>query len=230
LVSWLEVWLARSRNKAINKKENLMRFISILICTGLLVVPGFAQNGASPDYTLTFDGVEYPLALGVETKIKLKSGAELPVTLNKKAIGLFATGDLSFEYPGQYTVASSVVDLGITQHTVITALGTVILVQNYADGLPAGLLNAMFEEMVDEPKAMGLPIERSNISRAISNGGILKGVRAAYKGADDDVKIDIATATSGGIGFLILTMNDQTTSPEEADMIEKFWKSVALKK
>jgi hypothetical protein len=206
-----------------------MRFISILICTCVLVFPSFAQDKANADYVLTFDGVDYPLALNSETKIKLKSGAEVPVTLKKNAFGKFATGDLSFEFPGQYTVASSVVDTGITQHTVITALGTVILVQNYEDGLPSGLLDAMFDEMVDEPKAMGLPIERTDIDRSISNGGVLKGVRAAYKGPDDNVKIDITTATSSGVGFLILTMNDQTTSPEEAEMIEQFWKSVALK-
>lgn len=207
-----------------------MRFILILICKCLLIFPSFAQNGINADYVLTLDGVDYPLALGSETKIKLKSGAEIPVSLKKNEFGKFATGDLSFEFPGQYTVASTAIDVGITQHIIVTALGTVMLVQNYEDGLPAGLLDLMYAQMVEEPKAMGLDIEKTDIERSIANNKTLEGVRAQYRGAGDNVTIDITTASSGPTGYLILTMNDQSTSPEEAQMIEQFWKSVTLKK
>jgi hypothetical protein len=206
-----------------------MRLRFALTC---LIVSGLAcqaQSQSSANYILTIEGVEHEIALDQETKIKLKSGREVQIALKKRALGNFATGDLSFDYPGQYSVASTVVDTGITQHIVVTALGTVMLVQNYQDGLPAGLLDLMYTQMVEEPKAMGLDIEKTELSRAISNKTELKGVRAKYRGGGDNVTIDIATAEVGTTGFLILTMNDESTSPDEKQMIEQFWQSVTLK-
>jgi hypothetical protein len=206
-----------------------MRFLYVLPFLVLSILPCQAQSQSSANYILTIDGVEHEIALEQETKIKLKSGVEVPVVLKKRALGVFATGDLSFEFPGQYSVASTVVDEGITQHIIVTALGTVMLVQNYEDGLPAGLLDLMYAQMVEEPKAMGLDIEKTDLTRSIANKAVLEGVRAKYKGADDNVTIDIATAKAGKNGFLILTMNDESTSPDEKPMIEQFWQSVSLK-
>ncbi len=206
-----------------------MRFFSILFCIFLFVIPSHAETNADADYVLTIDGVDYPFALGTETKIKLKSGAEVPVTLKKNAFGKFATGDLSFEFPGQFSVASSKIDDDITQHIVVTATGTLMLVQNYKGGIPSGLLDVMFDEMVEEPKAMGLDIERTDITRKIADQAELEGVRAHYKGGGDDVTIDIVLAEAGDDGFMILTMYDELSEPNEKPIIERFWGSVAVK-
>ena len=206
-----------------------MRFFSILLCTMLFVSQVHAETNANADYVLTIDGIDYPLALGAEAKIKLKSGVEIPVSLKKNEFGKFTTGGLSFEFPGEYTVASSKIDDDITQHIVVTATGTLMLVQNYDGGIPFGLTEAMFAEMVAEPKAMGLNIERTDITRKIANNKELSGVRAHYKGNGDDVTIDILLAPAGETGYLVLTMYDEMSEPNEKPIIERFWGSVALK-
>jgi hypothetical protein len=206
-----------------------MRFKAIIFCCCFWVCPVLAEDGSNENYVLTIDGIDYPLALGAESTVKLKSGTEVPVTLKKNAFGRFATGGLSFEFPGQYTVASTVIDEDITQHIVVTGIGTMMLVQNYQGGIPSGLLDVMFDEMVEEPKAMGLNIERTDIIRTISGQAELKGVRAHYKGKGDDVTIDIVLAEAGDDGFMILTMSDALSEPDERPIIERFWESVALK-
>jgi hypothetical protein len=203
---------------------------SVLSVIGVVFLSNvcWAQTSSSPDYVLTLEGVEHELTLDQDGTIKLKSGAEIPVKLSKRPFSRFKTGKLSFEYSGKYSVASTPVDDNTTQHIVVTALGTVILVQNYQNALPGGLLDIMFDKMVEEPKAMGLAIEKTELNRTIANSGVLKGVRAYYKGGDDDVTIDIAVTESGSGGFLVLTMNDKYTAPEETQMIEKFWQSLTL--
>jgi hypothetical protein len=206
-----------------------MRFMAIIMCCCFWVYPVLAEAGSNEDYVLTIDGIDYPLALGTQSTVKLKSGAEVPVTLKKNAFGRFVTGDLSFEFPGQYTVASTVIDEDITQHIVVTAIGTMMLVQNYKGGIPDGLLDVMFDEMVEEPKAMGLSIDRTDITRKIAGQAELKGVRAHYKGNGDDVTIDMVLAEANEDGFMILTMSDALSEPNERPIIERFWESVAVK-
>jgi hypothetical protein len=206
-----------------------MRFISMLFCFWFSILAAYAEGGANADFVLTIDGVDYPLALGTQSTIKLKSGAEVPVSLKKNEFGKFITGDLSFEFPGQYTVASSDIDENIKQHIVVTAIGTMMLVQDYNGGIPPGLIEAMYAEMVEEPKALGLKIERTEIKRAIAGGKELEGVRAHYKGNGDDVTIDIIVTQAGENGFMILTMYDDLSDPDEKPIIERFWQSVTLK-
>ena len=136
---------------------------------------------------------------------------------------------MSFEFPGQYSVATTQVDETTTQHIIVTASGTMMLVQQYSGSIPDQMLEVMFDTMVEEPKALGYEIEKTDLNRAISNQGVLNGVRAHYKGGDDDVTIDITSTTTKDGGFLILTMIDEASSQDEIPIIEGFWKSVTLK-
>jgi hypothetical protein len=205
-----------------------MRVILAFLTFLFLHAAALAQQAAGADYVLTLDGVDHALALDSAVTIKLKSGQEVPVLLKKREFGRFATGDLSFEYPGAYSVASTPVDNDTTQHIVVTGLGTVMLVQHYEDRIPFGILNLMFEKMVEEPKALGLKIERTDLHRPIANGKIVDGVRAFYKGDDDEVSIDIITAKASNGGFLVLTLHDNNTAPNEKQMIERFWQSLSI--
>jgi hypothetical protein len=189
-----------------------------------------AQQAAGSDYVLTLDGVEHALTLDTAVTVKLKSGQEVPIILKKREFGRFAKGDLSFEFPGTYSVASTPVDDDITQHIVVTGLGTMMLVQHYEKNIPSGILTLMFDEMVEEPKALGLKIDRTDLHRTIANGQIVDGVKAFYRGKDDEVSIEIVTAKASKGGFLILTMHDNFTAPEEKQMIERFWQSLNIQK
>jgi hypothetical protein len=189
-----------------------------------------AQQTAGADYILVIDGTEQELSLNSQAKIKLKSGQEIAVMLKRREFGRFTTGDLSFEYPGTLTVATSPIDDDTTQHLVATATGTIMLVQNHKKAFTTALLEDVYSRMVEEPKALGYTIERTELRRTIANNQVLEGVRAHYKGGDDDVTIDITMTQVGPGSFLVLTMHDKYTTPEEGEMVERFWKSLTLKK
>jgi CRP-like cAMP-binding protein len=101
----------------------MMRFVLATIWFVIWSATGWAQSSSSPDYVLTLDGVEHELSLDQDSTIKLKSGAEIPVKLSRREFSRFKTGELSFEYSGKYSVASTQVDDNTTQHIVVTALG-----------------------------------------------------------------------------------------------------------
>ena len=207
-----------------------MKILSAIWCLLFFASGAAAQQVPGADYVLSIDGVEHELALGQSVKIKLKTGQDVPVVLRKREFGRFSAGNLAFEYPGAYTVASTPVDVGITQHIVVTGLGTMMMVQHYESDIPSTLLDLLFDKMVEEPKALGLKIERTNLSRSISNNQVLEGVRATYKGGDDDVTVDITTTQTDQGGYMVMTMHDAYTSPEEKQIIERFWQSLSLKK
>lgn len=206
-----------------------MRFIGLIIFLFLSATSCFAQSSAGPDFVLTIDGTEHLLTLDQPKSVTLKTGVEVPVILSKREFGRFTIGNLSFEYPGKYSVATSPIDDTTSQHIVVTTFGTIMLVQSYQDELPSGLLDIMFDRMVEDEKAAGIPIERSDLTRKIANGKVLNGVRAHFKGGDDDVTIDITLTPSGKGGYLILTLHDDYTTPEEKPMIERFWETLTLK-
>jgi hypothetical protein len=202
---------------------NVILFLLFFSCTAL------AQQTAGADYILVIDGVEQELALGTEAKIKLKSGQEIPLLLKRREFGRFTTGDLSFEFPGTLTVATSPIDSASTQHLVATATGTIMLVQNHKEAFSSALLDDVYNRMIEEPKALGIAIQKTELRRTIANGQVLEGVRGKYKGREDDVTIDITFTPVGSSSYLVLTMHDKYTSPEEAEIVERFWKSLTLK-
>jgi hypothetical protein len=205
-----------------------MKLIGMMFGVWLFASNAHAQQVHGTDYVLTIDGVDYQLALDEGRKVKLKTGEDVSVLLKKQAFGKFSVGELSFEFPGTLSVASTKVDDDITQHIVISGSGTMMLVQHYTDGVPATLLDLMFDKMVEEPKALGLKIERTPLSRSISNGERLEGTRAHYRGGDDNVTIDIAIKQTAKGGYMVMTMHDDDTSPDEKPMIERFWQSLKL--
>lgn len=207
-----------------------MKFFTAVVWLWCLCTCSFAQQLQGADYVLTIDGIDYDVALEQAKNVKLKSGLEVPILLKKREYGRFTAGGLSFEFPGTYSVASSPVDEETTQHIVVTGLGTMMLVQHYQNTVPTGLLDVMFDKMVEEPKALGLKIDRSNLSRTIANNQILEGTRAYYKGGDDDVTIDITITQTDQGGYMVMTMHDNYTSPDEKKIIERFWQSLVLKK
>jgi hypothetical protein len=207
-----------------------MRILSTLAIFLCWISLTMAQQTAGSDYILVIDGIEQELALGTETKVKLKSGAEVPVLLKRREFGRFTSGDLSFEFPGKLTVATSPVDDNSTQHLVATATGTIMLVQIHKKAFSTALLDDVYNRMMEEPKALGIPIEKTELRRTIANNQVLEGVRGKYKGGDDDVTIDITLTQVGSGSFLVLTMHDKYTTPEEGEMVERFWKSLTLKK
>jgi hypothetical protein len=205
-----------------------MRRAVLALMTIVAASAALAQTKPSENYVIDIEGVAHELALGQEKRIKLKSGAEIPLTLRKKAFSQFVSGNLSFEHPDSFAVASTSVDEETTQYIGISANGTMLLVQSYDQTDPASLLEVMYDKLLEEQIAMGTPIEKSPLSRTLSDGAKLTGVTAHYKFTDDEVTLDIAARTLDTGGYLVVTMHDILSAPEEKKVVDRFWQSLSL--
>ena len=110
---------------------------------------------AGADYTLTLDGKNHDIELGTEQTIIQPDGTKLQLKLEKKAFVTFTVSGVSFEHPGNLTVASQEIDPGIMQHLLATATGSLILVQTYDDLDATSLVDLMTGKMTDDDVAAG---------------------------------------------------------------------------
>jgi hypothetical protein len=188
----------------------------------------FISPTLAGDYVLSIDGKDQELALDLPLDVTLPSGAKAKLVLRKKAFGSFSGEGISFEHPGNVSVTSTAIDTDSKQFMAATAIGTLVLVQKHGTTNPTSLLNAVYDSLVDEPKAMGLKINREDITRTTANGVTLTGYRATYAGGNDDVTLDVVTTGSKAGGYVVVSLHDKYTAPEEKPFVDRFWASLKL--
>jgi hypothetical protein len=205
----------------------IIRTLAVCMMASLsFVVPACAQQAT--DHVLVIDGAEHQLKLGLETRLKLGDGREITVLLKRNETAVFSADGGSFEHPTAIAINSSVPEDGMVQHIGASALGTLMLLQVHDSiDLPA-LRESVYLKMVEEPKALGLAINRKDTERRLADGTLIKGVSITYKSTDDDVTIDIFTHQGKARAYLAMTMHDMITVPAEKAVIEKFWETLRL--
>jgi hypothetical protein len=201
----------------------------ILFWLLVLLAPCLAQQKSQ--FSLVIDGVEQDITAGEEIRFKLKSGAEITVLLKPKDVVTFNAASFSFDHPGTMRVAETKVDEGIFQHLLTTANGTAIITQSYDNGFESdSILDLMYGELTKDERERGLDVKREAIERKLASGQTLKGVRASYKDASDDVEIDIfAYPKPNSAGLLFITMHDKESAPDDRPLVDRFWSSLTVR-
>ena len=188
------------------------------------------QAAQAGNYNLTINGTTFELDLGTEEKLKLPNGQELVLQLDRKTTSVFAANGASFEHPSEFNVATSRISPGIHQHLLATALGTLILVQTYADMDATTLVDLMTGKMTDDDAASGYTRETKPHSRTLADGSILTGTRTTLKRVNDDAVVEVLGARIGRGGVMLITRTDRNTAPDEGTIIERFWDTLKLQK
>jgi hypothetical protein len=201
-----------------------------LIILLLLSLAGSNFAWAEGNYTLTINDTTLELDLGTEQKLKLPNGQELTLKLNRKSTSTFTGIGMSFEYPGTLSVATSEIDKTIMQHLVVSARGTLILVQTYGDIDATQLIDLMTGKMTDDDVSAGDKRQTTPHSRTLADGTVLNGTRSTLKGPGDDGVIEVLAAKQGRGGVMVITRIDYDTAPDEKSIIERFWSTLALQK
>jgi hypothetical protein len=187
-------------------------------------------NDPTKNFTLIIDGTEYEINAGDTLKAKAKSGAEFEVKLTRKEFSTFTQGKLSFEYRSDLSVASTDVDTDIHQHLVASALGTLVIVQQYDRMSPDGLEDFMLKQLTDgsDPSAK---LDKSEFSRTLVDGTVIKGLKATLKSATDDAAFEVlATAKAVSGGVLAITRFNNDASADEKKIIDRFWATLKIGK
>jgi hypothetical protein len=194
----------------------------------VLAFLGAPQVRAENEYTLTIDGQPQDLTLGQDKVVTLPDGKIITLKVERKETSVFSANGASFEHPSSIAVNSSAPDDGMTQHIGASGLGTLMLVQvNDNIDLPS-LLDTVYNKMVEEPKAMGISIEKSDVKRTLKDGTVISGVKAHYMAKDDDVTIELFTHQGKAASYLAMSMHDMATAPHEKVVIDRFWQTLRL--
>jgi hypothetical protein len=204
----------------------LKHLIAVFTALTWVTSPAFAQSETT--HTLEIDGVSQDVKLGTPSKLKLKDGREIEVLLRAKEFAVFSADGASFEHPSFMSVNSSPEDDGMVQHMAVSALGSMMLVQTHDEIDLQELLDTVYAEMVEEPIAMGIQVMKTDITHTLKSNTAIKGYRATYKSADDDVTIDMFTHKGTAKSYFAMSMHDSSTAPAEKTAIDRFWQSLTF--
>jgi hypothetical protein len=205
--------------------ELMRRAVSVALL--LCATPVLAQE--AKNFTVTIDGVGYAINPGEEISAKSKGGRDIVVGLKQNLFGTFIKGGLSFQFPGNLSVAESQIDTDVRQFLVASATGTVLIVQQYDTINPSSLATLMMNQLTKESVAAGAKHERRDDELTLSDGTSMKGLFGTLVAPGDDYEIRVLTADIGRGGYIAISQWDKSSSPEDLAMVEMFWSSLKVK-
>lgn len=194
------------------------------VVLALSAIPAWADG----NYKLTVNGTTVELDLDSEQILSLPDGPKLTLKLERKATNLFTTKAVSFEHPGALNVATSEISKTITQHLMASALGSLVIVQTYADLDATQLVDLMTGKMTESDVASGAAIDTKPFSRTLADGRLVKGTRSTLKSVGGEAIVEVLAIKQGQGGRMMITRIDRGIAPNEEAIIERFWQTLVL--
>jgi hypothetical protein len=200
------------------------------ITAGLILVAALisaAQADGDKSFTLTLDGQDYEINIGDTIKAKTKDGAEVDIALTQKEFTTFTKGKVSFMHRSGLSVATTDVEADIHQYMAATALGTLVIVQEYDKTSTVDLVDFMMTQMTRDSVATGMTGESKPATRTLADGTVLNGKTKTLTGHGDTESFEILGANVGRGGILLITRQGDA-NPDEATIIDKFWQTLKI--
>jgi hypothetical protein len=206
-----------------------MRHTAYGLALFLLLTSCYPAWAGAKNYTLSIDGKIYDMEPGDTFTAKSKTGADIVVIFDKNQFSTFEKSDITFEYPGNLSVSSTDVDTDIHQHLVASAMGTMMLIQNYDNLSVDGLTDVLFTAITKDDAKLNAKIEKSPFTRTLSDGTIVSGVKAHITAPTDDVTVQVLGANRGNGSVIAVTRIDAGMASNEQTIIDRFWETLKFK-
>lgn len=200
-------------------KLSIVAFSAMLSVT---VIPAFGQQ---KDFQLKIGEQTVEIDAGDTVDIALPDGSKTTATLTRNEFATYATDTFSFRHPGTLGVSRSDLGDGIVQHALMTALGTMTLVQTYSALDPSNLKEMMLQVMIKDGVAAGSTIEREPVTRRV-NDQELQGLKATERSGDDVTDYEVFASGNGSSGIIIITRIDRENLVEDGPVAAKFWETL----
>ena len=204
------------------------KLITIFIFLLFLSHPALAED--SKNYVLSVEGTDYEIGLDGSVVAKTKEGQDITIGLKRKEFSTFTKDVVSFEHRSDLSVAATDIERDIHQYLTASALGTLIIIQQYDTLNPSSLTELMLKQLSADDLATGYTIDKSDFSRTLADGTVMKGLRASLKHKNDDVDLQVLATDSGDGGIIAMTRINHDMGAAEAPIIERFWATLKLKK
>ena len=195
-------------------------FISIILVT---ITPCFAGE----DYNLEINQNIYSLELDKEKHITLPDGTDLKLNLSLKEFLTYESINFSFLHENSLKPTKHDLGDGVYQIVMVTALGTLVLVQEYTDMNPSALVDLMIDELTKEEIDYGYELEENEVSKKVGNID-LKGKEAitTYKN-ERWTRVVYAYGTRDE-GLLIITAIESESMDVDIHVIRDFWRTLKI--
>jgi hypothetical protein len=207
-----------------------MKKMKIALLVLAIVTNEAYANDPTKNFTIIVDGKVFEINPGETLHEKSKSGNRINITLKRKEFANFSSGPLQFEYRGDLSVASTDIDNDIHQHLVASALGTLLIVQQYDKINPGMLTEFMLKQMTDGDVAAAAKLESTPLTLKLADGTEMKGVRATIKSDKDDVSMQVLAADTGVGGVMAISRINNDMAKSEQTIVDRFWSTLKVKK
>jgi hypothetical protein len=190
---------------------------------------GLARADDLKAFKLTIDGVVVDIDPGEDVDVTLPSGKTSKVRIDRNDFATFSGATFSFVHPSNISITKSDLSDSITQYLMASALGTIVLVQEYDQMNPVSLNQLMLQEMTRESVQAGGTLTQEPTTRKLADGKELTGVKATVKTRTDSADFEIVGFGLADQGLLFITrIGDQDVATEKP-LIDKFWENLKVK-
>ncbi|TPL92656.1 hypothetical protein [Mesorhizobium sp. B2-3-12] len=206
-----------------------MRMVSAAALTLIALCAGSAGAEDLKAFRLTIDGKSLDIDAGESTHVTLPDGKEVEVKLDRNDFATFSGDSFSFNHPSGISVTKTDLGENITQYLMASALGTIVVVQEYGKMNPVSLNQLMLQEMTRESVQAGAALTQQPTTRKLADGKELSGIRAEVKTRTDTAYFEIVGYGLADQGLLFITRVGSEDLGTEQPLIDKFWESLKVK-
>ena len=185
---------------------------------------------AAPNYQIVLNGSVHDVELDKEYKVPLAEGGEnVSFTVRVKEDQTFSDSFLSFSYKKKFSLTESGIHEGVNQVLLNSALGTIVIVQEYSTVNPSGLTSFFLNELTSEERAAGFTQTTKPYEKKLSDTLTLKGIEAVVEKGEQKIQYIVAAHGTDKTGILIAVRLDQEFSKSDGELIENFWNTLSIK-
>lgn len=201
--------------------------ILILVLLSTIISSAFAEP--DKNFTLTVDGKDYDIAIDGAVKVKSSTGEDLDIALKRKEFATFSTDYVAFEHRSELSVATTDISKHLHQYLATTALGTMVLVQQYDSMSPTTLNELMMKQLTDDDLRSGGKLEKKNYTQTLVDGKVMNGLYGHMVTGADDLEIIVVSADVGNGGIIAITRIEKEAVANDQPLVDRFWKTLKLK-
>jgi hypothetical protein len=180
-------------------------------------------------FTVTIDGMNVPINPGETVPVKLKDGRTVTVGLIRNPFSQWSDDMLSFDHPSGLTVATQKLSNNITQHLLASAVGTVIIVQEYEGLDPTMLKQFMMNELIKDDVKIGSAFRQSDTAKTLASGIKLSGIEGVLKSRTELKTVNVLSYGKDGQGVILVTVITDDRKATDQAFLDQFWNTLALK-
>ncbi len=216
----------------------MRQFLIGFACSlSLAAMPVHAENASSSSnasngtrgFTVTVDGVNAKLNAGETVQVTLQDGRTVEVGLTVNPFAQWSDDMLAFDHPGSLAVATHRLNEAITQHMMASAIGTVVIIQEYETIDPTSLKQLMMNELTKGDVKAGAELTQSETGRNLPSGTKLSGLKGVLKSRKEIKTVEVFSYGTDGRGVLLMSMIADENKGTDQAVLDKFWDTLALK-